>query len=462
MPFLLKKQGVLTWVCLVIVGVANGQTNPYLGSVPSGTVSPNPVLLSLEEAIARGLKTNLGAVLADQRTLAAQGERLVARSQLLPYIGARTSESSNQINLAAYGFPAVSGFPQIVGPFGVFDLRGAVSQSVLNFRSIHETKASTQALKSSELQAKDARDAIALTVTALYLQAQASASRIDTSRAQVAAAEALYNQAVDFKKSGVSPAIDVLRSQVELEAQRQRLIAAENQFEKDKLQLARAIGLPDGQALRLTDQIPYQPANGIPVDDAIQRSYQSRMDYQSLEARVRAAEQSLKAAEAGRLPSISFNGDYGVLGQSPTSSHGTYTAAISLNVPLYTGGRVKGETLEAESALREQKAQLDDLRARIGFEIRSSLLDVTAAGKQVEVSRNAITLAGEQQAQARDRFAAGVTNNLEVVQAQEAFAGANENYISSLYAFNLAKASLARAIGGVEKTIPSLLLGSKQ
>jgi len=253
----------------------------------------------------------------------------------------------------------------------------------------------------------------------------------------------------------------VLRAQVELQGQQQRLIAARNAYEKQKLQLGRAIGLPDGQAIRLTDAMPDKPAQAGEFEEALRQAYAARMDYQSLAAKVKAAEWARKAASAGRYPTVDFNGDYGVMGPSAVNSHGVYTASVGVKIPVFDGRRVQGEVEQAAAALGREKAQLEDMRGRIAYEIRAAMLDVKAAADLVAVSKGSVELAKQQETQARDRFAAGVTNNLEVVQAQEALAGANENYISSLLGYNIAKASLARAIGGVETKIRTLLLGSE-
>lgn len=442
------------------VGMETAQ-NPFTGSVPRGTASGEELALPLAEAIERGLKANLGLVLRDQGAAAARGARRVSLSRLLPAVSVQGSETSEQLNLAAFGLKPAPGMPAVVGPFGVFDFRGVVSQTILNLRSMENARAGTESVKAAEFQVKDARDAVTLVVAALYLQAQAGASRIEAVKAQVAGSQALYEQAVDYKKAGTVPAIDVLRARVELQTQQQRLIAARNAYAKQKLQLGRAIGLPDGQAIRLTDAMPDTPAQAMEFEEALRLAYAERMDYQSQAAKVRAAERSRKAASAGRYPTVDFNGDYGVMGSSVVSSHGVYTASVGVKIPVFQGRRVQGEVEQAAAALEREKAQLADLRGRIAYEIRAAMLDVKAAADQVEVSRSSVDLARQQETQARDRFAAGVTNNLEVVQAQEALAGANENYISSLLGYNIAKASLARAMGGVETKIRALLLGSK-
>ncbi len=434
----------------------------FSGSVATGTVTAQRLPLTLVDAISRGMKTNLGALLAAQDVHSAEGARGEALSRLLPNVTAGVSEISQQINLAAFGFGHLPGFPQIVGPFGLTDVRATVAQPILNFKSIYNTRSATIEQKAATLSNQDARDVVALVVTGLYLQTTAAASRIETAHAQIAAAQAVYDQAVDFRKNGVVPAIEVLRAQVELQTQQQRLITYQSDVEKLKLRLARAIGLPDGQAFDLTDTIAYSAVPSLKLEDAIARAYTSRMDYQSAAARVQAMELSRKAIDAEKLPTADFNGNYGDIGPNPDNSHGTYSAGVSLSVPLFQGGRVKSELVQADAELERRKAELADLRGRIAFEIRTAYLDLESAGKQTVVAKSTIDLAQQQLAQSQDRFAAGVTDNLEVVQAQESVATANENYIDSLYVYNAAKATLARSIGNAEKTIPSILQGVLQ
>ena len=440
-------------------GPPGGGATPFLGSVPQGKATGKELPLTLSGAIARGLKNNLGSVLERQGVRAARGAQLTVLSKLLPNLTAGATESSQQINLAGFGFPGLPGIQQIIGPFGLSDARAYLSQPILDLRAIRDNQAARQEVKASNYSNRDARDTVVLVVTGLYLQAVAGASRVEAANAEVATAEAVYQQAQDFKRAGVVPAIDVLRAQVELRSQQQRLIFSRNELEKQKLRLARAIGLADGQPFRLTDTVPFAAAPPLTVDAAIARAYSSRMDYQSAAARLRVAELRRQAAEAGRLPSLAFDGNYGTIGPSLANSHGTFAAAVSLNIPVFQGGRVRGEVLQADAALEQQRARLEDLRGGIAFEVRTAFLDMTAAGDQVGVAGSAVDLAHQQLTQAQDRFAAGVTSNLEVVQAQEAVATANENYISSLYAHNAAKASLARAIGGAEQLIPAFLQG---
>ncbi|MCU1327822.1 MAG: outer rane efflux protein [Bryobacterales bacterium] len=447
------------WTYAQSFAASGNSQNAFTGSVPQQDRSAGEYALSLQDAVTRALKYNLGTELAGENRRAASGQRLIELSRLLPNIDANVRESSQQNNLAAFGL-SLPGFPQIVGPFGLTDARASLSQQIVNFRSINRVRASSQEVRAAELTYKDARETVVALAASLYLQAASGLSRIEAAQAQVTAAQALYDQALDFRRNGVIAGIDVLRAQVQLQSQQQRLIAFRNDFEKQKLSLGRAIGLPDGAQLRLTDKMPEANAPLPSLDDALTQSYTQRKDFLSEQARVTAAELSVKAARASRLPSLGFIGDYGALGPNPTNAHGTYTAAISLNIPVWEGGRISGEIEEADANLKQLRARLADLKGRIGFEIRSAVLDLNAAKERLDVNRSAVELARQQEIQARDRFVAGVANNLEVVQAQEAVAAANENLIASLYAFNIAKADLARATGIAETHLIDFLQGA--
>jgi outer membrane protein TolC len=437
----------------------SSQQNPFLGSRPQGQATPGVVDLTILDAINRGLQNNLGLFLTERGTEQARAAQLRARSELLPTIDAHVSEQEEQVNLAALGLPRGGPFPAIVGPFGVFDARATLTQSLLNFRNINNHRAARENVNAAQFTYKNARDLVVLVVGGTYLQAIASASRVDAAKAQVETARTLYQRALDLKRTGIVAGIDVIRANVEYQTQQQRLLVTQNQFEKDKLQLARVIGLPTGQQFRLADTIPYSPAPDTTLESSLARAYQNRSDYLSAQSSVRAAELSRKAASAERLPSVNVNGDYGVIGQNPTTTHGTFTAAAAVRVPIFEGGRIRADEQQAEAVLQQQRAVADDLRGRIEFEVRSALLDLNSANDQVAVAKNALDLAKEEVAQAQDRFAAGVTNNIEVVQAQDALAATNENYISALFAFNFAKLSLARSVGIAEQATKAYLGG---
>jgi outer membrane protein TolC len=445
-------------------GAATGATNAqaegvYAGSVAAGTVSAQPVRLSLEEALDRGLKQNLGILLASDATGTARGQRWKELGNLLPNVSGEVGETARQVDLAAMGIK-IPGVPTIIGPFGFFDARVYVNQHVVDFKSLEQVRSASQQQRSADYSLKDARELVVLVVGLNYLQAVAASTRVDTAQAQVDTAHALFQQAEDQLKAGVAAAIDGLRARVEQQTRQQQLIAAKNDWAKQKLALARAIGLPTGQEFVLTDQLTYRPPSVLTLEEALRRAYTSRQDYQSAVAQVRAAEYSHKAAAAGYLPTVSVNADYGDIGVNPSHSHGTFDATATLKIPIFEGNKVHGEVLQAEAALKQNQQQLENLRAQIEQDVRTAMLDEQSTAEQVEVARSNVDLAGQTLTQAKDRFVAGVTNNIEVVQAQEALASANESYISSLYSYNAAKISLARAIGFAEQGVRQYLKGN--
>jgi len=429
------------------------------GGVPSGKATDGVLELSLAETIRLALKHNLGLLLSEEDVRAAQGAHWRALADLLPNVTTATSEMREQVNLAALGFSGFPGIPNIIGPFNVFDTRVFLTQPILDFNARNKAKAEAENLKAAEHSYKNTRDLVVVLSGNLYLGALAQKSRIDAARAQLQTAQALYDLAVDRRKAGVVAGIDVLRARVQLEAQQQRVIVAENDLAKGKLVLARAIGLPQGQEFTLTDDIPYSPLSRISKESALDLAYKSRGDYLSALDRLRAAEAQKKAAAGEGRPSLELNADYGDIGQKPSSSHGTFTVAASLRIPVFQGGRVHGKVMEAEARLRQQQAQLEDMRVRIYYEIQATFLDLKAAEDRVQVAKSALDLAQEQIREIKDRFSAGVANTVEVVQGQEALATASDNCISSLYAFNIAKGALAMAMGVAEGAYQGFLRG---
>jgi outer membrane protein TolC len=259
--------------------------------------------------------------------------------------------------------------------------------------------------------------------------------------------------------AGTSPAIDALRAKVELQTRQQQLIQARNDFAIQKLAVARVIGLPPGQEFELTDKSLYQQFEGVTVEEALRRAYAGRSDYQAILAEVRAAEISRKAAEAGYFPSLSFNADYGAGGAHPSTATQVFDVRGTLNIPIFQGGIVHGEVLQADATLEQSRERLENLRDQIDSDVRAALLNLQSSDELVAVARSNIDLAEQTLAQSRDRFSAGVTDTVEVVQSQEAVASAHEQYISSLYNFNYAKISLARALGVADEGVKEFFKG---
>jgi outer membrane protein TolC len=294
-------------------------------------------------------------------------------------------------------------------------------------------------------------------VGAAYLQIIADASRVEAIQSQVRTAQVLYDRSVDQRRAGTAAGIDVLRSQVELKQQQQRLLAQENQFAKDKLGLGRIIGLPPGQDFNIAESVPFAPLTSLTQEQALSTALGQRYDYQSYKAQVRAAEEAVKAARAERYPTGNVSADYGDVGSSLSSSHGTFTFVASARFNIFDAGRISADVIQAKATLKQRQDELADLGGQIDYQVRTAFLDIRTAADQVAVAESSLDLANQTLDQARDRFSAGVTDNIEVVQAQESVATANDSLISALYSHNLAKVALARTLGAADQGIQRLV-----
>jgi outer membrane protein TolC len=434
--------------------------NPFLSSVPEGKATGTVLPLSFKEAIDRALRTNLGLLLSSDNSLAVRGKKWEELSRLLPNISASANQSAQQIDLAALGFRFnFPGVTPVIGPIGTFDARVYLSAPLFDWHAIQRERGARTNEIAARYRYNDAREMVVLAAGNEYLVTLSAAARVDAAQAELETAQALFNKARDQQSAGLVPAIDSLRAQVEFQTRQQQLIVARNNYAKQKLALARTIGLPPGQEFNLTDQAPYKPLTPMSVDQALQRAYMGRADYQAAAQEVRAAEQFRRAATAEHYPTLDISGNYGAAGVNVGDSHGVFLAGATLAIPIFAGGRAHADALQAEATLRQSRQQLESLRAQIDYDVRSALLDLSAANDQVQVARSALDLANQTLVQARDRFTAGVADNLEVIEAQDAVASANENYIGSLYAHNVAKVLLARAIGFAEQGVKQYLEG---
>jgi len=438
-----------------------GGVSTFAGSVPAKLV-PGVLPLSLRDAIDRGLRQNLGLLLSSADTRSARGQRWEQLSALLPHVTAASYVAESKLNIDELGFAGFAGRLGIspsLGPFSYFDARASVTERLFDWKSINATRAASQSLKSASYTFKDARDLVVLAVGYTYLQAIADEARIATSEAQVKTAQAVYDQASDQVNAGTSPDIDGLRAKVELQTRQQQLIQAKNNFAIQKLTVARVIGLAPGQEFEFTDKSPYQPIEDISVDEALKRAYSSRSDYQAAMTDVRAAEFSRKAAVAGYLPSLSVDADYGLAGSHPSTATPVADVHGTLTIPIFQGGSVHGDVLQADARLDQSRERLENLRGQIDSDVRAALLNLQSSAELVNVAHSNIDLAEQTLAQSRDRFSAGVTDTVEVVQSQEAVASAHEQYISSLYNYNYAKISLVRALGIAEQGVTEFFKG---
>ncbi len=436
-------------------------SSPLAGGVPAGTAGPGLIRLSLHDALERGLAHNLAAVLGEQRIRSADSARWAAWSGLLPTVSASLAQAKEQINLEAYGFPVAPGESPIIGPFNVSDRRISVTQTLFSYSAIESARSGSALKAAAAFANQDVRDQVVVVVSGMYLQIVSTESRVEAARAQLTTAKALYDRAVALKQAGMAAGVETIRAQVQVENQRQRVIYFENEFAKQKLQLARAIGLPLGQAFDLSDRFPYGALDGMSLADAIARALSTRSDYKSALELVKAAEFSRKAAIGSLLPTVGLAADIGSIGQQWGSAMRTFSLAAAVQIPLFQAGRERSRILAADASLQQERAQLADLKVRIEYEVRAALLNVDAADQLVKVAQGASELATLQLTQAQDRFTAGVASHLEVVQAQEAVATASDNLIASRFAHSLAKGALARALGIAEASVERFLGGQQ-
>jgi outer membrane protein TolC len=434
----------------------------FQGSVASGTATPTALSLSLADAIDRGLKTNLGLLTSEQSSEEVRAQHYRALSALLPQVNGDLSMTEQQLNLATFGFnirlPPSAGFqiPLIVKPYSYQAATVNASATLFDYRVFSNLRASRESQKAATLSVKNARDLVVQAVGNAYLQIIASAARITATQAEIDADNAVYTNATRRHDAGTAIGIDVLRAQVELKQRQQQLVAVTNQFEKDKLTLARVIGLPNGQEFVVNDPTPAVPLEAVPLKEALAKAYERRPDYQAAKARMIAAQFTLRAAKAERYPTLTVDGFYGDEGlRLLTNSHGVFNATGSIKFNIFDGGRIKADVLENNAELRNRRNELEDLRGQIDFEVRNALLDLKSAGEQVDVAKSNVELAAESLRESRDRFTAGVTNSVEIVQAQQQVAVADENLISAQFQYNVAKISLARALGVAEEGVRS-------
>jgi len=445
-----------------VFAISRGILFAQQGSVPQGAASPTPLPLTLSDAIDRGLKANLSVLTSEQSSREVRAQRLRALSGLLPTVNGQLSMTEQQLNLQALGFlvsfpPSLGlSFPHIVGPYSYQAALANATVPLFNFSSINQFRSSREEVKAATLSVKNARDLVVQAVGNAYLQIIADAARVTATQAEIDADNAVYMNAVHRHDAGTAIGIDVLRSQVELKQRQQTLVAVTNQFEKDKLTLGRVIGLPIGQDFTVADPTPDVPLAAMSLTEALHKAYDNRPDYQAAQARVLAARFSLRAAKAERYPTLTASGFYGDEGlRLLSNSHGVFQATGSIQFNIFDGGRIRADVLENDAERRNRQNELDNLRGQIDYEVRNALLDLKSAADQVDVARSNLDLATQTLRQARDRFTAGVTNTVEVVQSQQTLAEANENLISAQFQYNVAKVSLARALGLAEQGIRS-------
>jgi outer membrane protein TolC len=432
----------------------------YAGSIPGTAQMPFTGKLGFHEAILRALAYNLGQTGATLALRQAEGQARAMRGALLPNLSGSAIENVETEDLKALGFRfSFPGFniPTVIGPFNYIDLRAHLSQTVLDFTALNNYRAMNDVTRAGGFAAQDARDLIVLAVGGAYLQVTAAKARLAAEQAQVASADAVYQQSLQELSQGVLAKVDADKNQVQVLTEQQRLLSLQNDYAKQKINLARMVGLPATDEYEITDEIPFSPAPPITVDNALKQAFEQRADLKVAEAQVHAAECARAAARAERYPTVGITADYGGIGVTPGQLQSTYTATASLRIPIWQGGRVSGDVEQANATLDQRRAEYEDLKGQIESDVRSAFLDLQAAASQVEVAQKNIEVTREAAELTHQKLEVGVSTTVDYTQAQEAATNAEFDYINAVFAHNIAKLSLARAMGRGAEALPQFL-----
>ncbi len=439
--------------------------NPFYGSITAQPATDNTIQLSLDDAIHRGLENNLGLKQAEYSENAIHGQKLQALQEFLPTISLSGDSGFHQYNLAAQGFgpKVIDKFAKLFPgglPPGSFSLitRATVTEGLIHYNQtlfsgpvIAGWRAAGAATRAAHFNTTRARGEVVQQVATAYLHAIAAASEVDNAKALIQVDQVAFNQAHDAHLAGTASNLDELRARVQLQAQQQALIAAQNNLDKDLILLKREIGLDPGQNVTLSDRAPYGELASQTPEEVRAIALKSRQDYQNLQNTVQELRAVHAAYRSQRLPTLSFSGDYGVTQIGGVGSHGTFSAVGTLSFPIFREARLRGDEQASQAQLDSANSQLEDLRGKIDQQVRSALLDVDATAKLVEVARSNVELATRALSDETDRVNAGVDDNLPLVTAQATLATAQNNLVESLYQYNLSKLALARASGVLEQ-----------
>jgi outer membrane protein len=423
-----------------------GRQNPLPGNAPSGVMR-----LTLDQSVALALKQNPTAQIAIITAAQSVQDKNVVRADLLPQANLSVTDSVERINLQAFLGAKIPGFPQHAGPFQVFSAGPTFSAPVFDLTLFRRYQAARETANASKSDSLSTREQVILLVVSQYIGTLRAVANVQASQSRVELAQALYDQAADVQKEGVGTGIDTLRANVELQNEKQRLLEAQADRDTSLFGLSRLLNLDPRQVIELADSLSFFETPQPEVVASIDSALAERQEWKALQEQLKSAGFQKKASSESRLPRLDFNGNWAYLGGSSTTGIPTYNYEAAVTVPLFTGGRIHAEIVRADLEIQKLQQQEDDLRNQIALDVKTALLNLDSARSQVTVANLGMQLSKEEVDQARDRFRAGVANNIEVIQAQDSLARANDNQIAALYRFNQARADYARSIGQMEK-----------
>jgi len=410
----------------------------------------NPLKLTLKEAVQLALKQNPQVQVANLNLAQSVQDRNIARAGLLPQADFQTVDRAERYNIYALFGSRFPGIPQHGGPFQFFQAGPNFSVPIFDLTLWRRWQSAHQGIRASEAQETTVREQTVLLVVSQYLGALRAGAAVVAAQSRVDLAQALYDQAFDLQKNGVGTGLDTLRANVELQNEKQRLIEAQTQEEVALYGLVRLLNLDPHQKVELADKPSFFQTPEFEASQSLEQAFITRPEMKALEAQERIAVLGIKTASESRLPSINLSGDWAYQGLSLPSVIPSYTFQLSLDLPLFTSGRIRAQIARSDLELRKVAQERADLRGQIGLEVKTALVQLQSARHEVDVANLGVNLAQEEVGQARDRFQAGVANNIEVITAQDALARANDNQIAALYGYNQSRADLAHAIGQTE------------
>jgi outer membrane protein TolC/ABC-type transporter Mla MlaB component len=450
-----KGSHIIFYIALLSLlggAMAQAQSSPNAQTAPEAS-STEVLRLTLDQAVGLALKQNPTAQIAVLTAAQSEQDKNIARADLLPQASARISDEAQKVNLRAQfgGVPAFPGLPNTLGPFQLFSAGPSVSAPVFDLTLWNRYQAARNTANASKANSLSTREQVILLTVSQYIGTLRAVANVQASQSRVDLAQALYDQAADLQKEGVGTGIDTLRANVELQNEKQRLLEAANDRETFLYGLSRLLNLDPRQKIELSDSLSFFDTPQPQVDTSIEAALADRQEWKALSSQLKAAEDQKKAARDSRLPSVRFDGTFAYVGTSGNTTLPTYTYQGSVNLPLFTGGRIRAEVVRADLEIRRLEEQRADLRNQIALDVKTALLNLDSARSEVQVANLGVQLSKEEVDQARDRFKAGVANNIEVIQAQDSLSRANDNQIAALYRFNQARADFARSIGQMEK-----------
>jgi outer membrane protein len=433
---------------------ANGVEAQDKPEAPAPTqAASEPLKLTLDKAVSLALKQNPTAQVAVLQAAEAVQEKNIARAALLPNADLQVYDAFLRINLqeqlgAAIPFP---GIPGHVGPINIFHAGPGFGTPVFDLTLWNRYRSAREQANASKANSLSTREQVILLVVSQYIGTLRAMATVEASQSRVDLAQALYDQAADLQKQGVGTGIDTLRANVELQNEKQALLVAQTDRDSSLFALSRLLNLDPHQEIALADSLSFFDTPQPDVNASMDEALAARQEWKALDSQVKAAQHDRQAARDLRLPTLRADGSWAYEGTRLNNGIPVYNYQATLDVPIFTGGRTHAEIVRSDLQLKVLDQQKADLRNQISLDVKTALLNLKSARNQVEVATLGVHLAKEEVDQARDRFKAGVANNIEVIQAQDALARANDNQIAALYRFNQARADYARSIGEMEK-----------